>query len=102
MAAIKNGRFYPETGVLLIKICILLGRLREKWLKIVGEIVWFVIYSKIDRTYFEKESTYLMAKKKNRRRKRTFAEKVIMVLGVLIAISMVLSLFASFLSPGGF
>ena len=43
-----------------------------------------------------------MAKKKNRRRKRTFSEKVIMVLGILIAISMVLSLFASFLSPGGF
>lgn len=43
-----------------------------------------------------------MAKKKNRRRKRTFAEKVIIVLGILIAISMVLSLFASFIAPPAF
>jgi len=33
--------------------------------------------------------------KKTRRRKRTFSEKVIIVLGILIAISMVLSLMPS-------
>ncbi len=38
-----------------------------------------------------------MAKRKHlRRRKRTFSEKVILVLGVIIAISMILSLVVSF------
>jgi predicted nucleic acid-binding Zn ribbon protein len=38
-----------------------------------------------------------MAKKKNRRRRRTFSEKALMVLGVLIVISMVLATVASLL-----
>ncbi len=37
-----------------------------------------------------------MAKKQIRRRKRTFSEKVIVVLGVIIAISMLLSLVVNF------
>lgn len=40
--------------------------------------------------------------KKVKRRKRSFSEKVIIVLGILIAISMVLSLFASFITPAAF
>jgi len=68
-------------------------------LKIVREFNLFVIYFKIDRTYFEKENCYLMAKKKNRKRKRSFSEKVIIVLGILIAVSMVLSTVASVLGP---
>jgi hypothetical protein len=37
-----------------------------------------------------------VAKRKNRKRKRTTAEKVFIVFSILIAISMVLGLFASF------
>lgn len=40
-----------------------------------------------------------MAKKKNRKRRRSFSEKVIIVLGILIAVSMVLSTVASVLGP---
>jgi predicted nucleic acid-binding Zn ribbon protein len=40
-----------------------------------------------------------MAKRK-RRRPRTFSEKVMIVLSILIAISMVLALFASFAAGG--
>lgn len=36
-----------------------------------------------------------MARKKNKRRRYSFSEKVIMVLGILIVISMVLSLVPS-------
>ena len=41
-----------------------------------------------------------MAKRKTRRR-RTTAEKVFMVMGILIALSMVLALFASFAAVPG-
>ena len=41
-----------------------------------------------------------MAKK--RKKKRTFSEKVMIVLSILIAISMVLALFASFAAPASF
>ncbi len=37
-----------------------------------------------------------MAKKAARRRRRTFSEKVLMVLGILIALSMILSLVINF------
>ena len=40
-----------------------------------------------------------MAKKKYRR-KRTFSEKALMVLGILIVISMILATVASVISPG--
>lgn len=38
-----------------------------------------------------------MTKKAVKRRKRTFSEKVLMVLGIVIAISMVLSLIVTFI-----
>jgi predicted nucleic acid-binding Zn ribbon protein len=41
-----------------------------------------------------------MAKKKNRRRRRSFSEKALMVLGIFIVISMVLATVASVLQPG--
>lgn len=37
-----------------------------------------------------------MAKRKTKRRKRTTSEKVVLVLGILIALSMILSLFIGF------
>jgi len=37
-----------------------------------------------------------MAKKSSRRRRRTFSEKVLMVLGIIIALSMILSLVINF------
>jgi len=37
-----------------------------------------------------------MAKKSSRKRRRTFSEKVLMVLGVIIALSMILSLVINF------
>jgi hypothetical protein len=37
-----------------------------------------------------------MAKRSTRRRRRTFSEKVIIVLGIIIALSMILSLVVSF------
>ncbi len=40
-----------------------------------------------------------MAKKVAKKRKRTFSEKVLMVLGVIIALSMILSLIVSFVPP---
>lgn len=40
-----------------------------------------------------------MAKKSVRKRKRSFSEKVLMVLGIVIALSMVLSLIVSFVPP---
>ncbi len=37
-----------------------------------------------------------MAKKSSRRRRRTFSEKVLMVLGIIIALSMIMSLVINF------
>lgn len=58
--------------------------------------VYCVIFVGLILYLIHKEIEVEMAKKQHRKRKRTFSEKVILVLGVVIALSMLLSLLVNF------